>query len=183
MPVCAETYERVALEDQDSKWELWDGQLRQKPIMSFQHGYSQRGLAAQLIRQLPIQEYQVSTDSARTQRLSASYFVPDVLVIPVSLLKEALAASPDRLEVYAAPLPFIAEVWSPSTGEYDVDVKLGEYQRRGDHEIWRVHPPSRSVTIWLRQPDGGYTEAVHTTGVIELAVLPGVRVNLDQLCA
>ncbi|MEP6871059.1 MAG: hypothetical protein ABI939_04320 [Anaerolineaceae bacterium] len=33
------------------------------------------------------------------------------------------------------PLPFVAEVWLPSTGEYDVDEKFPQYQRRGDLEI------------------------------------------------
>jgi Uma2 family endonuclease len=46
----------------------------------------------------------------------------------------------DELELYVEPLPLVVEVWSPSTGQYDVDEKLPEYQRRGDLEIWRFHP-------------------------------------------
>jgi Uma2 family endonuclease len=58
------------------------------------------------------------------------------------------------LEYYEQPLPLVVEVWSPSTGEYDIDSKLPEYQARGDKEIWRLHPYERTVRSWQRQPDG-----------------------------
>ena len=51
----------------------------------------------------------------------------------------------DELEVYDAPLPLVVEIWSPSTGEFDVTTKLLEYQRRGDLEIWRLHPYERTL--------------------------------------
>lgn len=31
-----------------------------------------------------------------------------------------------ELEVYDTPLPLVVEVWSPSTGSYDVDAKVPE---------------------------------------------------------
>ena len=36
------------------------------------------------------------------------------------------------LEVFEEPLPLVVEVWSKSTGDYDVEEKLVEYRRRGD---------------------------------------------------
>ena len=83
------------------------------------------------------------------------------------------------LEFYDAALPLVVEIWSPSTGGYDVNVKLAEYQRRGDAEIWLVHPYDRTVTAWRRQPEGTYAESLHTSGVIEPIALPGVRIDLD----
>jgi Uma2 family endonuclease len=73
-------------------------------------------------------------------------------------------------------------VWSPSTGAYDIAGKLPEYRRRGDAEIWYVHPYERTLTAWRRQEDGSYTETVyHEDEVVEVASLPGVRITLAEL--
>jgi len=85
------------------------------------------------------------------------------------------------LEVYEAPLPFVAEAWSQSMGGYDVDQKLPEYVKRGDLEIWRLYPYERSVIAWRRQADGSYTQTVFRGGVVRLYALPNVSIDLDAL--
>ena len=87
----------------------------------------------------------------------------------------------ESLENYEGPLAFVAEVWSPSTGNYDVDTKLVEYRQRGDLVIWRIHPRERSLITWNRQADGNYLEARHIHGTIPVPSLPGVSVNFDAL--
>jgi Uma2 family endonuclease len=74
-------------------------------------------------------------------------------------------------------------VWSPSTGDYDVDTKIPVYQRRGDLEIWRIHPYERTVTRWVRQADGSYEETNHDGGIIPLSALSAVTIDLDALFA
>src|SRR5207245_1369382 len=86
-----------------------------------------------------------------------------------------------RLEVFTSPLPLVVEVWSPSTGEYDVESKLPEYQARGDLEIWRVHPFDQTLTAWVRQPDGSYSETVHRSGMVRPTAVAGVQIDLDAL--
>lgn len=177
MGVSAATYERVAMEDDDETWELVCGRLRRKPGMTQEHMTAARVLGFQVQAQLDIHDYQVAVDNARVAR-GESYFVPDVAVLPVAAARELRGSG--RLEVYAAPLPFVAEVWSPSTGEYDVDAKFPEYRRRGDLEIWRVHPSDRTVTAWVRQADGSYAERTYAGGSVTLAALP-VTVDLGEL--
>jgi Uma2 family endonuclease len=75
----------------------------------------------------------------------------------------------------------VVEVWSRSTGEYDVEEKLAAYQQRGDLEIWRIHPYERTLTAWRRLPDGSYDETIHQEGVVSVAALPGVEINLTAL--
>jgi Uma2 family endonuclease len=75
----------------------------------------------------------------------------------------------------------VVEVWSPSTGDYDVDAKLPVYQQRGDLEIWRIHPYERTLTAWRRQPNGSYQETIHREGVVKPAALPGVAIDLGPL--
>lgn len=102
------------------------------------------------------------------------------MVIPIDYLRRGLADT-YALEAYAEPLPLIVEVWSPSTGDYDVDLKLPEYQRRGALEVWRVHPYERPLTAWVRQRDGSYVESLHRGGLVRPAALPNVAIDLDAL--
>jgi Uma2 family endonuclease len=137
-------------------------------------------------RQLPMQldpvEFRVRINAGHLRRSDRNYFIPDLFVLPVAYVG-ADRDRPDILEVYDRPLPLVVEVWSPSTGLYDVEHKFAEYRRRGDIEIWRLHPFERSLTAWRRQPDGSYTESTQTGGTIDPVALPGVTVDLDELFA
>jgi Uma2 family endonuclease len=93
------------------------------------------------------------------------------------------SATAAGLEIRTQPMPFVAEVWSPSTGGYDVDTKVPEYLRRGDLEVWRLHPYERTVQARRRQPDGSYTEESLAGGTVSLVALAGVVVDLDRLFA
>ena len=75
----------------------------------------------------------------------------------------------------------MVEVWSALTGGYDVDKKIPVYKQRGDLKIWRVLPYERTLTRWVRQPDGSYQEIVRRDGLISPIAFPGVTIDLDQL--
>lgn len=181
MPVSAETYERLSLEDDDEQWELVCGRLRKKPEMTLGHNDSMSQMTRQLVLQLDPAVYTVRENSARLRISTGNYYVPDLCIVPRELMRRALQGRADELEVYEEPLPLVVEVWSPSTGEYDVDTKLPEYRLRGDLEIWRVHPIERTLIAWRRQPDGSYMETLYTQGIVEPASLPGVRIELARL--
>jgi Uma2 family endonuclease len=180
MPISARTYERVALEDPEGQWELYDGCLRQKPDMTVEHNQVSYRLVLRLGRQLDEREYEARMNAGRTRR-RRSYFIPDVFIVPAAMVQRLKNSKRGALESYDEPLPLVIEVWSRSTGGYDARGKLPEYQRRGDLEIWYVHPYERTLTAWRRQPDGSYVESVHRTGAITLAALPHVSIDLDTL--
>ena len=178
------TYERVALEDPEGQWELVCGRLRSKPGMTAEHGKVTRTLDRLLVLQLEAAAAGAFTVSAGTARLRIStgtYYIPDVCVIPYEFEQRKLREMPSRLEVYEEPMPLVVEVWSPSTGDYDVEEKLREYQRRGDVEIWRIHPYEHTLTAWRRQPDGGYEQTVYRGGSVQPAALPGVTIAIGRL--
>jgi Uma2 family endonuclease len=102
------------------------------------------------------------------------------MVIPAAY-QWALKNDPLALGSYAEPLPLIVEVWSPTTGHYDLATKLDGYRKRGDLEIWFVHPYERTLTAWRKQLDGSYQETVYSGGIIPVLSLPGVTVDLDAL--
>lgn len=174
-----EAYERLALSDGDRKWELWDGVLREKPGMSAAHNEVAFEVAHMLRTQLDRKAYRVRVDSAKARRPEATYFIPDVMVVPVGFVTPLI----DRrgLEVYDQPLPLVIEVWSPTTGDYDIAEKLVVYQQRGDEEIWYLHPHERTLTVWRRQPDGSYEESHYREGIVRPIALPGVEIDLAVL--
>ncbi|MGH2632962.1 MAG: Uma2 family endonuclease [Tepidiformaceae bacterium] len=179
MPVTEQTFEQLALEDDDTKWEMACWKLREKPGMTQEHNSAARRLAMSLARQLDPGEFEVGTSTGYTERESSTYFLPDVIVIPRALVRRSQGTT--HLEVYREPLPFVAEVWSPSTGSYDVDTKFPEYKLRGDLEIWRVHPYDKTMTAWRRQADGAYSESAYASGIVPVESLPGVAIELGKL--
>ena len=176
--VSAAEYERIALAEPSRRWELHDGVLREKPPMSIGHDWTQSELVYRLRSQLDPTAYWVQF-AAKTKRDDRHYYIPDVCVVPLSY------AGPDRtkLNAYTDPLPLVVEVWSPSTGDYDVDDKLPEYRRRGDQEIWRLHPFERTLTVWQRQADGTYSETVIRGDKVSPLAFPWVTIDLDDLFA
>lgn len=179
MTVSEAAFRKLALEDLDAQWELDCGSLRRKPGMTAQHNRTMTRLVGFLFQQLDQTEFDVRCNSGHLRRSAERYYIPDVAVIPVALVLPQLDQR--TLEVYEDPLPLVVEVWSPSTGDYDVESKLFEYQRRGDLEIWRLHPYERTVVAWRRQADGSYTETTYTSGTISPVALPSVGIDLDAL--
>jgi Uma2 family endonuclease len=102
------------------------------------------------------------------------------MVVPVAY-GEGFIDRDDKLAILPQALPLIAEVWSRSTGAYDVDAKLPVYQQRGDLEIWLIHPFERTLTAWRRQSDGSYEETIYREGIVRPASLPGVEIDLGEL--
>jgi Uma2 family endonuclease len=178
--ISEEAYERLALAEPDRKWELRDGSLREKPGTTYAHNWLAMKLGYMLMSQLDWSMFQVRVDAGRVRRSGSTYFIPDVFVLPTAY-KAPLRDRQDVLEVYSQPLPLVVEVWSRSTGDYDVNEKLAVYKQRGDLEIWLIHPYERTLTSWRRNPDGAYDETIHREGSISPAALPGVTIDLATL--
>jgi Uma2 family endonuclease len=179
VPVSEETYRQLALEDPEGHWELHCGSLRRKPDMTVEHNDVATRLFARLVRQLDENAFMVRANMGRLRRSAEQYYIPDLCVIPAELIRPLRGRR--VLDMYDAPLPLVVEIWSPSTGDYDVDTKLPEYRRRGDIEIWRIHPYERTLTSSRRQPDGSYADTVHTSGTVRPVALPSVAIDVETL--
>ncbi|MBA3450433.1 MAG: Uma2 family endonuclease [Chloroflexia bacterium] len=171
-------YEQFVMSGVEGAWELHDGVLVEKPGMSFRHGEIPIRLGYFLLSQLDWSEYSVVVE-LRVRRSSATVFMPDLMVVPTAY-SESIRDRP-VLAIYSDPIPLVVEVWSPSTGDYDVQAKLPVYQQRGDLEIWLIHPYERTLTSWERQEDGTYRETIYRGGMVAPAALPGVAIDLDAL--
>ena len=180
MQVSEQQYRDLVLRHPDEKWELHCGTLRRKPAMTWAHNETARNLRWLLERQLPKADFRVIVDQGRVRRSSRNYYIPDLYVVPMAMARR-LFRDPRTLEAYPEPLPLVVEVWSPSTGNYDVEEKLEEYKARGDLEIWRIHPYERTLTAWRRQPDGTYTQTVFTEGTVTPIAFPNVSIPLASL--
>jgi Uma2 family endonuclease len=136
----------------------------------------------QLFTQIDDSTYQIRVQHARLRISSDTYFIPDIAIVPNDLIAP-MRRHPVTLDAYSDPLPLVIEIWSPSTGTYDMTEKLTAYQQRGDQEIWSVHPYARTLTSWARQADGSYDEVVRLTGLAEPSSLAGVAIDIDLLFA
>jgi Uma2 family endonuclease len=178
--ISEQAYRELALNDPDALWELWDGVLVEKPLMSMKHDNVSFYLAFALANQLDRGAYRVNVNGGKTRHTPRNYFIPDVVVIPAAL-QLPFEDDPRAFNAFAEPLPLVVEVWSPSTGAYDVATKLRGYRERGDAEIWFIHPYERTLTAWRRQPDGTYREDLYRGGLISVVSLPGVTIDFDAL--
>jgi Uma2 family endonuclease len=179
-PVSERAFQDFVLREPDAQWELHDGQLREKPPMSWEHNDVMALLNHLLQQQLRRDDYRVWANAGHVRRSAKNYYIPDVIVIPAALGHQ-FRGKPGTLPVFRDPLPLVVEIWSPSTGDYDIDSKIPRYRARGDLEIWRLHPYERTLTAWRRQSDGSYAETVHRDGVVRPASLPGVAIELATL--
>ena len=174
-------YERFVMTGVEGAWELHDGVLVEKPGMSWDHCRFITRLARQLLRQLDEAVHDVRFNEGRVRKPDDTVYIPDLLVVPVAYGWD-FAGRP-VLAIFSGPLPLVVEVWSPSTGAYDVDTKVPVYQQRGDREIWRLHSFEKTLRIWVRQPNGSYRESLHRAGIVSLSALAGVSIDLDRLFA
>lgn len=170
------TYERLAVLDEFKRTELWDGVPVEKPSMGHGHGDVMVALVAAIDHQLDFGRARLRVNHARLAIPGGSCYIPDIAILPAA----AFGAIGDA-DLFHEPAMLVAENWSPSTGTYDVNVKFPSYMARGDVELWRVHPLERTVTRWVRMPDGRYEETTIAAGRIELAALPGVGVDLASI--
>lgn len=182
----AAEYEQLVLEDREGHWELVRGHPRRKPPVTSGHDWAMDELAEQLHDELDKASYRVRTHRGRLRVSTGSYYEPDLVVMPLAdILRRA--GNPRAFEVHDAAVPFVVEVWSPSTGSYDRDTKLSEYRLRGDAEIWLLNPYRRSIAAWRRvrpdapDPEAQYDEQVLIGGRIDLFALPGVVIDIDRL--
>lgn len=178
--ITEEAYAKLVFANPDRKLELYEGEVREKPGMSFEHGEVVMWLSQQLLLQLDLRQFKVRMNEGRVRRSPGSIYIPDLIVFPAAY-GAMLAGRPGKLAIISDSLPLVVEIWPASTGGYDGNAKIPEYQRRGDLEIWHIHPCERTVTAWRRQADGTYDETVYRGGHIEPVALPGVAIDLAKL--
>lgn len=180
MRITEAEFRRLAVDDPDAKWELIDGEPRRKPCMKGEHDDVAMYLAISLGNQLDARQCRVRSQAGHVRPSPGRFFIPDVFVVPMAQAPRD-RGRPGVLEEHGEPLPLVVEVWSKSTGRYDVQTKLTSYRERGDQEIWFVHPSNRTVTVWRRQPDGTYDETTVQGGRVRPATLPNVTIDFDAL--
>jgi Uma2 family endonuclease len=175
------TYAQLALEDPESRWEMWAGEVRRKPPESFLHGALIDALVEQLVPQLVGGAYRLSVNHARLMVDPHQVCLPDLALVPRALTERAVRERPRALEAYHTALPLVIDVWTPATAEYDVDAKIPEYRRTSTDEVWLVHPAARAVTTWIRRPSGGYHEVIRAGGLLSPARIPDLKLDIHAL--
>jgi Uma2 family endonuclease len=173
-------YRQLAMRHDYALVELYRGQLRENPAMSVGHGNVMGRVLRQLFAQSDDSDYLIRVQHARLRVSSDTCFIPDIAIAPRAMT-EFLRQQLPSLDAYGEPLPLVIEIWSPSTGTYDVTEKLAAYQQRGDLEIWSVHPYARTLTSWVRQLDGTYEQVVRLSGLVTPSGVAGITIDIGLL--
>ena len=179
--ICEAGYINLVFANPNRKLELYDGEVRVKPGMSFEHGEVVMWLSQQLLLQLDLRQFKVRMNEGRVRRSPGNVYIPDLIVFPAAYA-EFLSGRPGKLAIIPDPLPLVVEVWSAFTGNYDINAKLPVYQQRGDREIWFIHPYEKTLTAWRQQQDGTYEETVYQGAEsIRPIAMPDVVIDLAAL--
>ena len=109
-------YEAFVLSGVEGLWELHDGVLVEKPGMSWKHLdiVTELVLSSESTRshQVPV------FAEGRVRRPTDTIFLPDVMVLPAAI-RPGHQDDPG-LAIFSEPLILVVEVWSQSTGDYDL---------------------------------------------------------------
>jgi len=137
-------YHQLGMDDPESRWELIDSEPVCSPAMPSKHEDITAYLGVYLAQQLDRRAYCVRIAGSRVRYSESNYFISDVFVTPASLvLPQEDVIAP---EAFREPLPLVVDVWSPSTGRRDLELKLQRYHERGHAEICFDHPFERTLT-------------------------------------
>ena len=181
LEMSSEEYEHFALGEAGRGWELIDGRLRERPLMTVGHGRAALELAFSLHRQLNPDESWVGHNWTRLKHAERTYLIPDVVVHHARLPGDA-RPDPWALDLQIAPVLLVVEVICPfAAGHYDFEAKVRAYRARGDHEVWRLDPFERTLIAWRRQPDRSLSVETFSGGPITPVALPDVTITLEDI--
>ena len=76
-----------------------------------------------------------------------NHCLPDIVIVcdPGKIKYAHIEGAPD----------FVAEILSPSTGNYDMGTKMDIYEKFGVREYWLIDPKSKAIIVYLLK-DGRY---------------------------
>ena len=171
------TYEDYLRLDDDKRYELINGRLKEMPAPSFEHQVISRDLEFLLwgyVRERGIGQV---IDAPFDVILSDTVVVqPDVVFISNENLKNV---KDGRL---FGPPDLAVEIVSPTSYVRDRYEKFALYERYGVKEYWLVYPEMKVVEVWCLK---GGKYVLHTvaagSGEVESCVLKGFKVKLEEV--
>ncbi len=125
-------YEEFVFANPDRKWELVEGQLREKPGLSWEHDDIIVSLAILLQLQLDRAAFASRKSTGRSRHSPGTIFIPDLMVVPTRL-GENFAADRETCDL-RQPLPLVVEVWS---NRPVITTSTRSFLNISDEVIWR----------------------------------------------
>ncbi|MFO7562483.1 MAG: Uma2 family endonuclease [Enhygromyxa sp.] len=178
------TYGDIRAWDDDTRWELIDGEAHAMAGPSWYHQSVVMALSAQLFahfRERGCQVLPAPLDVRLPRGDEADDEVqtvvqPDIVVVCDldKLDQRGCRGAPD----------LVIEVLSPSTAGRDQITKRALYERHGVQQYWLVHPTDRVVTIHRRAQAGfAPPDLFEARGVVPVAGYEGLEIDWDQAFA
>ena len=175
------TYSEIRTWDDDTRWELIDGQPYAMTAPSTSHQSVVMGLAVQLYAHFQGRGCRVLT-APLDVRLPRGDEADDEVqtVVQPDMIVVCDREKLDDRGCRGAP-DVVIEVLSPSTAGRDHVTKRALYERHGVRQYWLVHPTDRLVNIYRRQGKGyGAPEVFEARGTTPMQGYEGLTIDWDQ---
>lgn len=175
------TYGEIQTWDDDTRWEIIDGQPYAMGAPSWFHQSVVMGLGVQLYAHFQGRGCRVVSAPLDVRLPHGDEPDDDIeTVVQPDIVVICDLSKMDKRGCRGAP-DVVIEVLSPSTAGRDQITKRAIYERHGVREYWLVHPTDRVVTIYRR--DGARfvrPEIFEARGVLAVRGHEGLQIDWDQ---
>jgi Uma2 family endonuclease len=172
------TYEKYLELDDETRYEIIDGELLMTPAPGTRHQDVQRELGVRLA------SFVMERSAGRMYFAPTDVVLGDEDVVQPDLLfiRAARVAEVVRADAVHGPPDIVVEILSPGSVRRDRYQKLGLYGRMGVPEFWIVDPANRAVEV-LTLGSSGYEvfSFAAETGAVSSRVLEGFAVSIAEV--
>jgi len=173
------TYEDYLNLEDEKRYEVINGRLKEMPAPSFEH----QRILKRLLRLLD-DFVEITKDDG------------EILPAPFDvILSETIVVQPDIVFIsnenlknvkngrLFGPPDLVVEIVSPATIRRDTVVKKGIYEKHGVREYWIVYPDERAIEVWVLSDKGKYElfSVAEREGKVKSKVLQGLEIDLKEV--
>ena len=167
--------------DEGERYELINGEAYAMSAPNLKHQAISMELSSQFhtyLRGKPCKVYAAPVDVRlfyRSDENDDTVLQPDLIIICDEEKRgpEGCRGAPD----------LVVEILSPSNTAIEMDQKLKLYQKAGVREYWVIDPENKGLTIYCFEKDVVALKIYKNTGKVKVAILPGLRISLEQVFA
>ena len=163
--------------DGDERWELIDGvpYMMSAPNRNHQRISSNlHGLLWTFLRSKQCEVYYAPFDvRLNFDTLDDTVVQPDLLIIcdQNKLDKAGCIGAPEM----------VVEILSPSTSQYDKNIKFHTYLKHGVIEYWIIDPESKTLAVHIKNENNYIIHPYIKEDIVPVHVLEGCTINLSEV--
>jgi Uma2 family endonuclease len=167
--------------DEGERYEIIDGEAYAMSAPNTRHQEILGGLFSQIYNYLQGKPCKVFPAPFDVRLFYEEDESDDTVVQPdISVICDKTKLGPEGCR--GAP-DLVVEILSPSNTAIEMERKRKLYQEAGVREYWVVDPENNGLMVYFLQEDVTVIKMYQNTDTVSAAVLPGLRIALEQVFA